>query len=306
MPVLDGLERLGVLRLQFPEGGDRADDEQLLAFATLIAELVLVKDAYGDLFARVRRRRPMSLAAEIAWNLLPPLTFGTERLVISCLLAPVYEVGGDSFDYAVDATTARFAVFDAMGHGLQAGWIATIAIAAYRNARRQGLDLPSTVTAVNDAVETTFGGDQFVTAVLAELDLASGRLTFHSAGHPEPLLLRGRVVKTLTGEPGLPFGLLSAGPRTPPALQSESLEPGDRLVLFTDGVVEARTAGGEFFGVERLADFVARQASAGLPAPEAMRQLMHAILAHQEGQLQDDATVVLVEWETGGSERVTP
>jgi serine phosphatase RsbU (regulator of sigma subunit) len=61
----------------------------------------------------------MSLAAEIAWNLLPPLTFGTDRLVISAVLAAVYDVCGDSFDYAVDAATARFAVFDAMGHGME-------------------------------------------------------------------------------------------------------------------------------------------------------------------------------------------
>ena len=269
---------------------------------------MLVKDAYGDLFARVRRRRPMSLAAEIAWNLLPPLTFGTERLVISCVLAPVYEVGGDSFDYAVDATTARFAVFDAMGHGLQAGWTATIAISAYRNARRRGLDLPATVAAINDAIEATFGRDSFATAVLAELDLASGRLTWHNAGHPRPFLLRGgRIAKTLVGQPGLPLGLRSIGsPGSPPAVQSEPLEPGDRLVLFTDGVVEARSTEGEFFGMERLADLVAHHAAAGLPAPETMRQLMHAILAHQKGQLQDDATVVLVEWQTGGSERVAP
>jgi sigma-B regulation protein RsbU (phosphoserine phosphatase) len=59
---------------------------------------VLTKNAYGDLFHLVRRRQPMSLAAEIAWRLLPPLTFGTDRVVISAVLAPVYQVGGDSFD----------------------------------------------------------------------------------------------------------------------------------------------------------------------------------------------------------------
>jgi serine phosphatase RsbU (regulator of sigma subunit) len=67
----------------------------------------------------------MSLAGEITWSLMPPLTFGTERVVISCVLAPAYDVGGDSFDYAVDATTARLAIFDAIGHGLNAGLLAT-------------------------------------------------------------------------------------------------------------------------------------------------------------------------------------
>ena len=63
---------------------------------------------------------------------------------------------------------------------------------------------------------------------------------------------------------------------------------------------------GEFFGADRLADLVARETAAGLPAPETMRRLMHAILDHQAGSLQDDATTMLVEWETGGEQRITP
>ncbi len=77
-------------------------------------------------------------------------------------------------------------------------------------------------------------------------------------------------------------------------MAQESLEPGDRLLLYTDGVVEARSADREFFGAHRLVDLVARQAAAGQPAPETMRRLMHAILAHQAGQLRDDATTMLV------------
>jgi hypothetical protein len=306
VPLLDGLERLGVLQLEFTRADARVDDELLHAFAAMIAEIVLVKDAYGDLFTLARRREPMSLAGEITWNLTPPLTFGTDRVVISCVLAPAYDVGGDSFDYAVDATTARLAIFDAMGHGLNAGLLATLAIAAYRHARRTGQDLRETVVTVDAAVARTFADDQFVTGLFAELDLATGQLAWHSAGHPAPLLLRGtRVVKTLDTEPGLPlglFGLSMNGPR----VDTQSLEPGDRLLFYSDGVIEARDAHGEFFGADRLADLVAREAAAGQPAPETMRRLMHAILNHQAGSLQDDATTMLVEWETGGQRRITP
>jgi hypothetical protein len=303
VPVLNGLERLGVVELTFTSGAVRATDDELHAFAALIAEVVLVKNAYGDLFAVVRRRRPMSLAGEIAWRLLPPLTFGTDRLVIAAVLAPAYEVGGDSFDYAVTATTARFAVFDAMGHGLPAGLLATVAIGAYRNARRGGHDLHETAARVDAAVAGQFGGEQFVTGLLAELDLAGGQLRWHTAGHPAPLLIRGgRVVKTLQAEPGLPLGL-DDPTRT---VAAEGLEPGDRLLLFTDGVIEARAPDGEFFGSRRLADLVVREDAAGRPAPETMRRLMHAILAHQNGELQDDATAMLVEWQTGDVDRITP
>lgn len=306
VPLLDGLERVGVLQLEFPGASGRAEDELLHAFAATTTEIVLLKDAYGDLFTQVRRREPMSLAGEITWNLMPPLTFGTDRVVISCVLAPAYDVGGDSFDYAVDDSTARLAVFDAMGHGLNAGLLATVAIAAYRHARRTGLGLAETVTAIDAAVADTFAGEQFVTGLLAELDLATGQLTWHCAGHPAPLLLRGtRIVGTLSAEPGLPLGL-GAVLGDKPHLAREPLEPGDRVLLYSDGVVEARDTDGEFFGVERLADLVAREAGAGQPAPETMRRLMHAILDHQAGALQDDATTMLVEWQAGGAQRVTP
>src|SRR3954469_2747543 len=247
VPLLDGLERLGVLQLEYDEPQGEVAEELLHEFAAVVSEILLVKQAYGDLFTRVRRKEPMSLAGEITWNLMPPLTFGTERVVISCVLAPAYDVGGDSFDYAVDASTARLAIFDAMGHGLSAGLLATVAIAAYRHARRTGQDLAATVATVDAAIADTFTGEQFVTGLFAELDLATGRLTWHSAGHPTPLLLRGpRVVKFLDTEPGLPLGL-GAALGQPPRIAAQSLEPGDRLLLYSDGVVEARDARGHFF-----------------------------------------------------------
>jgi hypothetical protein len=306
VPLLDGLERLGVIQLRFPHVAVRADPEVLHDFAATVAEIVLAKGAYGDLFTLVRRRESMSLAGEITWNLMPPLTFGTERLVISCVLAPAYDVGGDTFDYAVDDTTARLAIFDAMGHGLSAGLLATVAVAAYRHARRTGRNLAETVTAVDAAVADTFADDQFVTALFAELDLANGHLAWHSAGHPAPLLLRDtRVVKALATNTGAPLGM-GALLGDEPGVETQALEPGDRLLLYTDGVIEARDADGEFFGPDRLADFVRRESAAGQPAPETMRRLMHAILDHQAGALQDDATTMLVEWRTSGQQRITP
>jgi serine phosphatase RsbU (regulator of sigma subunit) len=297
VPVLDGVERLGVLELEFdlePE----AELDEVANFAGLVAEVVIAKQAYGDFFERVRRRLRMSIAAELAWRLLPPLTFGTDRLVISGVLAPVYELGGDSFDYSVDADTARIAIFDAMGHGLEAGLLASVAMATCRNSRRTGDDLARSAAAIDSAIAAQFGPDRFVTGVLADLELATGRLRWSVSGHPPPLLLRaGRMVKTLRADVGLPLGIGGTV-----VVAEEMLEPADQILFFTDGVVEARSSDGEFFGVDRLVDMVTRAAASATPAPETMRRLLHAILDHQEGELQDDATIVVVEWRGPGSQ----
>jgi serine phosphatase RsbU (regulator of sigma subunit) len=82
-----------------------------------------------------------------------------------------------------------------------------------------------------------------------------------------------------------------------PVLCREQLEPGDRLLLYTDGIVEARDNHGSQFGLRRFADFVIRREADGCPAPETLRRLMRTVLDHQNGRLQDDASVLLVEWQ---------
>lgn len=312
VPLLDGVERLGVLELVVPNGGEPIEQERASAFAQLahlLAELLVSNSAYTDHYEWTRRQQAMALAAEMQHTLLPPLTFGTDRIVVTGLLAPAYEVGGDAFDYALNGNVAHVAVFDAVGHGLQASLLANLAVSCYRNSRRAGLDLADTAQTIDTALDAMFGGERFVTALLGQLDIDTGLFRWVNAGHPAAMLLREtRVVKELAGEPALPLGLNGMtsgdGPAFPVA--SESLQPGDRLLLLTDGVDEARTADGEFFGRTRLAEFAARESSSGLPAPEVMRRLQQAILRHQTGTLQDDATTLFVEWLTSDAEQLLP
>lgn len=292
VPLLDGTARLGVLEAVL--GADPPDQQELRAFAGLVAELLVARREYGDTVEFVRRRRPMTLAAEIQWHLLPPLTCATEDVAISGALEPAHSVAGDSFDYAVNGTTVHVALFDAMGHGLDAALMASLAVAAYRNERRSFADLGRTVRSI-DAVVADRPGEGFVTAVVGELDLTSGRLTWVCAGHPSPLLLRnGRVVKVLDAPPWRPLGVPFDGGEL--VLGREDLEPGDRVLFFTDGFVEARRPDGGFFTVEQLGEFVSREDASGLPAPEVLRRLTRALLLHHESRLTDDATVVLLEW----------
>jgi serine phosphatase RsbU (regulator of sigma subunit) len=304
LPLLDGSERIGVLEATLPDTspdtgvppGLRVACRQ---YARVVAGLVVGRWAYGDVFEIVRRERPMRLPAEIQWKLLPPTTFATDRLVIAGVLEPWDEVGGDAFDYAVNGDVAHLALFDAMGHQLSATLLSTVAVGGYRNARRARLDLRQTYAAIDRDIAAQFGRQAFVTGLLIELDSRTGALRWISAGHLPPLLLRdGRLVKTLTGRPATPMGLRLL--RGEPPVHSEQLEPGDRIVAYTDGVVEARKHG-EFFTEERLADFVERESASGHSPPEVLRRLINGVLSHQRGQLQDDATIMLVEWKPGAT-----
>ena len=300
VPLLNGTERVGVLGVVLPAVA--LDDEtgmvSLHRFASLVAELVVTKTLYGDSIVRARRTSRMALAAEIQWSLLPPLTFANHSVTVAGGLEPAYEVAGDSFDYAVDAGIARFAIFDGMGHGIVSAQLISLVVAAYRNARRAGQSLAETAAHIEGAVNDVFRVESFATGLLCELNTTRGLLTWVSAGHHEPLLLReGRLVRPLQVEPLLPMGLNNnLGPTSTPSVGTEQLQPGDMLLLYTDGVIEARSPDGEFFGQDRLVDLVARALAAELPAPETMRRVVHALLEHQAGDLDDDATLLLVEW----------
>jgi serine phosphatase RsbU (regulator of sigma subunit) len=89
---------------------------------------------------------------------------------------------------------------------------------------------------------------------------------------------------------------VALGDRRPPVVVQEALEPGDQLLLYTDGIVEARSADGKQFGIDRLIEFAMRAVADQLPPPETTRRLVHAILRHQDDRLQDDATVLIAEW----------
>jgi serine phosphatase RsbU (regulator of sigma subunit) len=306
VPVIDGMERIGVLDVRVAKPEDLHDArlrEQCWWLAHLAAHLVTAIGRTGDAVDAVRRTRPRSVAAELIWQLLPPLTAATDKVVVSGRLEPASNVGGDVFDYALSEHHAHLAIIDATGHDLAAGLGSAAALAAYRNARREGRSLSDQARAISEVMTRQFGGETFATGVVARLDLSTGRLRYVLAGHPSPLILRdGRVVKVLDGGRRPLFGL--PAPRT--SVGEEQLQPGDSIVLYTDGITESRDDRGDPFGLAGLTDFLERESGTDAPLPEVVRRLTHAIVSHQGGVLKDDATILVAEWTNGRGSGLEP
>ena len=295
VPLIEGSDRTGVLALTVPDAPP-AVVEACEELGILCGFLIATRARTTDLYNLYRRRKALSLAASMQWDLLPPLVLKTERLTVACLLEPAYEVGGDSFDYALNNTTFDLALIDAMGHDLTAALIASLAIGSYRHDRRESRSLDYIHQNLDRAVEKQFPS-AYATGQLARVDLDTGVLTWTNAAHPPPLMIRGgRVVKALELPPTLPWGIGAMGGGSEIGTATESLEPGDRVLFYTDGVTEGRMADGERFGVERLVDLVDQQDSPQTEPEEIIRRIVRAVLAHQQNRLTDDATLMLFQW----------
>jgi len=298
VPIIEGSDRTGVLGLTVPD----ATADILVAgeeLGLLAGHLIATHARTTDLYDLHRRRRSMSLAASMQWDLLPPLVFRTPAVSVAGILEPAYDVGGDCFDYALNDPLLSLLIFDAVGHGIESSLIAALGIGSYRHDRREAHSLEQIHANLDEAIAKHFPRLAFATGQLVEIDVETGVLTWTNAGHPAPLLIRGgQVVRELACRPTLAWGLGStfAAP-VPVTVASERLEPGDSVLFYTDGVTEAHVPGGEEFGIERLADLAGRHASDQLDPAEILRRLVGAVLDYKSDRLDDDATLVLVRWD---------
>ncbi|MEU9595073.1 PP2C family protein-serine/threonine phosphatase [Streptomyces sp. NPDC048193] len=299
-PLLDGAERLGVLAVN-QTALTSATLTRGRALASLLAMMITSKRAYEDSYVRRTRTERMQLPSEMLRAFLPPRTIGNAQVVSTAVLEPAYEIGGDAFDHSLTETTLHVTVLDAMGHDLASGLTSAVSLAACRNARRSGADLPELVQSVDEALGRWLP-DKFCTAVIAQLDLATGVLRWSNCGHPAPILIRDHrlIVDAMERDADPPMGMPSLLTSQPRRMHEISLEPGDRVLMYTDGVIEARTREAKLMGLERFADYVIRATAGGELAPESMRHLIHSILDAQENRLRDDATLLMFEWRPQG------
>jgi phosphoserine phosphatase RsbU/P len=306
VPVAERAQKLGVLSMTLPSWDEQVE-EFCVELGIAAAHLVSTADGYTDRLTLLRRRKDMSLAAEMQWGILPPLTFSIDGTTVAGLLEPAYEVGGDCFDYSLNGDMLDVAVFDAMGHGLRSATLGSLAVSAYRNARRElrPADLGALIGEVDAVIGEYARGDAFVTGVFAQLNVTTGQLRWATAGHPAPLhVRRASTLPPVDVQPSAPLGLGAwVGNAAGPDIVETSLEPGDAMLLYTDGVVDARDPRGEEFGEPRLRDLLERESSSGREPAEVLRRLIHSVLAHHGTRLRDDASTLYLRWDSAAEAR---
>ena len=265
----------------------RVDLEAFGGQAGLALELA---SGYTDAVHAVRRRKDTQPAAEIQQNLLPPRLARVSGADVAGGVLPGYDVGGDFFDYAGNADGLWLVVADATGKGNSAAALSSLAIGALRAARRAGAGLQEAASLADEAI-SSLHMELYLTAVLGSWDPNGYRLRWINCGHPTPLIVRadGRVDE-LDGERTYPLGMRFSE-RVFPVL-SAVVGPGDRLLLYSDGVSERRTADGGRIGEDGLRAILTELGPRS--AATTVRGLQDAVINASPGPLRDDATLLVI------------
>jgi serine phosphatase RsbU (regulator of sigma subunit) len=267
----------------------RPNDAVVHLVETVAPALELV-NAYSDVVARARRRRPAGPAAEIQQDMLPPRLGRIAGGEVAGGLVPAYDVGGDWFDHADNAEGAWLSIADAVGRGIAATGPATLALGALRAARRSGSTLEEACLTMHKAL-AELDDTSFVTAVIALWDTHSMTLRWVNCGHPAPLLLRpSGTVEELGGGLTYPLGIFEPERSFMPA--QARLAPGDRVILYTDGVTECRGPDRRLFGTDGLRKALAFARDA--TAAGTVANVERALTRFSDGPIRDDATQLVL------------
>jgi serine phosphatase RsbU (regulator of sigma subunit) len=292
-PVTERGDAVGVLELLLPAAPDEATLGYVAAAAHALAYVVIADRRHTDLYEWGSRSTPLTLEAEIQRRLLPlSYTCEAAEFTLGGWLVPANQAGGDTFDYALDETALHVSVTDAMGHGVQAAQLATLAVGSLRNSRRARRSLLAQAHAANAALVANAAVDQFVTGQLLRVELATGLVQIVNAGHVLPMLVRHGTTSEIRLAADAAFGI---DPTTSYRVQDFSLQPDDRLVLLTDGMLERNAAEAD---VVRLLPTIR-----DLHPREAAQALTGAVIEVAGAELQDDATVLVVDWYGPGRSR---
>jgi hypothetical protein len=299
LPMTASGERLGILSIRLPAPPETAQVREFHELAGTLAAGLWGAGRVTDRYRRTRRSSRLTLAAEMQWELLPGYGHRGDGYELAGQLEPAYAVHGDNFDWTCENGSLMLSVTNGMGVGLRAALLTSLAVTAIRNARRSGADLIEQAGLADEAVHAQYSGREYVASLLLRFDAATGELFAVEAGSPRIIRLRGTDVGTIKLDAQLPLGMFGT---TTYVEQPIRLQPGDRLVIVSDGVYGARSTADVEFG-EALLNKAVRSTRLQ-PAGEAVRTIVRDMMAFRGGaDVFDDAVVVCLDWTARGRQQ---
>ncbi|MFJ8543650.1 PP2C family protein-serine/threonine phosphatase [Streptomyces sp. NPDC093586] len=293
LPVSVRGDRLGVLSVTLPgAGAARRWEPELAEIADVLGHEVMVAERDTDLYLQARRRDRLTLAAEMQWQLLPGRSCSRPEYELGAQLEPAYAIFGDNFDWSATADHLMLYVTNGMGEGIEASLLTNLALNALRNARRAGIPIADQAALADQAVYAHYRGRCYLSVLMFDFDLVTGRASVVDAGSPQLLRLRGGTVERVSFDAQLPLGMFE---ETDYVAQDFDVEPGDRLVFVSDGVHAVASPKGEAYGEAALARAI--HSTRLLPAAEVPRAILRELTGHRgEALPEDDALVVCLDW----------
>ena len=245
--------------------------------------------------------RELEIAGAIQRNLLQRTLPATSTVKLVPTQRQANLVGGDWYDVDATGTSVTVAVGDASGKGIAAALMATVALSVLRAERGQVASVKRIIQRANEALKEATEPESFTTLIYASVDFRSGEATWLNMGHPSPFLLRPSHVDHSDGRP---VGYFLEGPRNralgwfdDPGTDETMLrlDPGDRLIFYTDGFLEAKSPEGVIFGENRFAEALVRLAP--LDSDHLGEELVRDVERFAAGKLDDDLTMLVIEFQ---------